>query len=571
MNSVLSIAEYDSASVNENGRGNYTFITINGVGITKTRKSSDSKCSTRRGNDANSPKANAIGSTIANVSEPKPALPRLKTYFNDIHQTTNRNLFDLFLPIGYPDTINPGYIQYQIYDSIQGLSSYLRGVVSTSAVLTAAGVGDAQATATSAAVQWAMKDGCGMIGGLFFSYHTSSYFDSHVKEFRLFADVINDVGLCLDMICPLLDRNHVMVVSTVATLCRVMCGMAAGATKNCITQHFARGNMADLSAKEGTQETLVSLVGMVLGICLARFLQNMEGDCKLLEDLSVGGPEPLWFYKHGSFYATWFIFLYLTAIHVWANYIGVKTLKLKTLNRERLHVALDTVISRMAMLVEIKDAEVDDHTMLHDIVYAGAQPHLQSQGEESNGSCILPPESCCESLWNSWSKLVVGDNLRLGARVSDAFQGLSMDAIKSVLDLYKNEEYVLMLKPKGLIYVCLCKRSHHCSSSTRNASNGKKNSNHKKDNDKNNREENLCLLKSFVHALIIQQYLKKDNGRSTKNGSDSVMDVVRRSKKCVDGLFPKNGNTLLDLLVERGWSADSLYLNYGKIRFEVCK
>jgi hypothetical protein len=27
----------------------------------------------------------------------------------------------------------------------------------------------------------------------------------------------------------------------------------------------------------------------------------------------------------------------------------------------------------------------------------------------------------------------------------------------------------------------------------------------------------------------------------------------------------------LDLLVERGWSADSLYLNYGKIRFEVCK
>ena len=44
-----------------------------------------------------------------------------------------------------------GYLSYQFYDSIQGLCSYLRGVVSTSAVLTAAGVGDVEATAMSAA------------------------------------------------------------------------------------------------------------------------------------------------------------------------------------------------------------------------------------------------------------------------------------------------------------------------------------------------------------------------------------------------------------------------------------
>lgn len=45
-----------------------------------------------------------------------------------------------------------GYLEYQIYDSLQGLCSYLRGVVSTSAVLAAAGVGDAEATAMSAAM-----------------------------------------------------------------------------------------------------------------------------------------------------------------------------------------------------------------------------------------------------------------------------------------------------------------------------------------------------------------------------------------------------------------------------------
>ena len=59
---------------------------------------------------------------------------------------------DLFLPIGYPSSVAEGYLEYQFYDSLQGLCSYLRGVVSTSAVLSAAGVGDAEATAMSAAM-----------------------------------------------------------------------------------------------------------------------------------------------------------------------------------------------------------------------------------------------------------------------------------------------------------------------------------------------------------------------------------------------------------------------------------
>lgn len=58
----------------------------------------------------------------------------------------------LFLPIDYPSSVAEGYLEYQFYDSMQGLCSYLRGVVSTSAVLSAAGVGNAEATAMSAAM-----------------------------------------------------------------------------------------------------------------------------------------------------------------------------------------------------------------------------------------------------------------------------------------------------------------------------------------------------------------------------------------------------------------------------------
>eukprot|EP00984_Skeletonema_dohrnii_P027743 scaffold17409_cov89-Skeletonema_dohrnii-CCMP3373.AAC.1 len=35
---------------------------------------------------------------------------------------------DLFLPVGYPDSVAEGYLEYQFYDSLQGLCTYLRGV-----------------------------------------------------------------------------------------------------------------------------------------------------------------------------------------------------------------------------------------------------------------------------------------------------------------------------------------------------------------------------------------------------------------------------------------------------------
>ena len=73
--------------------------------------------------------------------------------YNNFFLTQYSSFFLFSLFIGrYPNSVSDGYIQYQFYDSLQGLCSYLRGIVCTSAVLTAAGVGDAEATALSAAV-----------------------------------------------------------------------------------------------------------------------------------------------------------------------------------------------------------------------------------------------------------------------------------------------------------------------------------------------------------------------------------------------------------------------------------
>lgn len=254
---------------------------------------------------------------------------------------------DLFLPIDYPRSVDESYLPYQLYDGLQGLCSYWRGVVATQAVLEAAGVGDAEATAASAALQWALRDGTGMIGGLVFSYMASHKFDIYVKEFRLFADIVNDVALTLDMVAPYLRSSHGRLwILSLSTIGKTLCGMSAGATKGRITQHFAtKGNMADLTAKESTQETLVSLLGMIGGVAVAKFLQQFP------------------------VIITFALFGILTLVHVWANYKAVRLLRLRTLNPQRTEELLQPLLD----VLSNKDIDVNAQR-IQEALHAVATP-----------------------------------------------------------------------------------------------------------------------------------------------------------------------------------------------------
>ena len=324
-------------------------------------------------------------------------------------------------------------MSYQICDSIQGLCSYLRGVVSTSAVLTAAGVGDANATAMSAAMTWALRDGLGMVGGLTFSYVTSFLFDAHVKEFRLFADVINDVGLTLDMVAPLVgtdnNREYVLYITTCATVCKIMCGIAAGATKGSITQHFCkRGNMADLNAKEGTQETLVSLLGMILGVVLARYLQTVE-------DLQS---------KERAAALSWAIFLVLTVVHVWVNYIGVKVLRLKTLNKERTKDAFSDTVDATAQTVvrELTKSNTGK----------GKDGTDNSNWAKQAVLSIRQPDEVNESLLSSAIGIVYTGRNRVGASFRDTYRCLAKSdfSMSKVADQIQTQRYLIGVDGKTI-------------------------------------------------------------------------------------------------------------------------
>jgi hypothetical protein len=104
-----------------------------------------------------------------------------------------------FLPSGYPKSTPPGYLTFSIWSWIQDLSSQLRGVLATQRVLEGVGVGRQGATALSALLNFLVRDGCGMAANLLFTSFASSSFSSDGKRWRLFADIMVDIGLTLEV------------------------------------------------------------------------------------------------------------------------------------------------------------------------------------------------------------------------------------------------------------------------------------------------------------------------------------------------------------------------------------
>ena len=229
-----------------------------------------------------------------------------------------------FLPAGFPGTVSPDYLAFQSWDTAQGLCSYVRGALTTRALLEGVGVGaDAVAavSAASATAQFVLRDVVGSLGAVLFAAARGSSFDAHAKQWRLFADCANDVGMALELLAPTLGarygRGAFLATACAGSLARAVCGVAAGATRAALTRHFARAhNAADVAAKEASQETATSVFGSAAGVLVAR--------------VTAESPS-----------SQWFVFLALTAAHVLCNVRAVRCLRVDAVNRARARKMVD--------------------------------------------------------------------------------------------------------------------------------------------------------------------------------------------------------------------------------------
>ena len=67
--------------------------------------------------------------------------------------------------------------------------------------------------------------------------------------YRLAADIFNDAAMILDCLSPALPRAFRVVMLSVSSILRSLCGVAAGSSKASLSAHFAlKDNLGELNA-----------------------------------------------------------------------------------------------------------------------------------------------------------------------------------------------------------------------------------------------------------------------------------------------------------------------------------
>ncbi|EMD34725.1 hypothetical protein CERSUDRAFT_116920 [Gelatoporia subvermispora B] len=242
-----------------------------------------------------------------------------------------RQLFSgIFLPAGYPNTVSPDYLHYQIFNGLQAGCSSIASLLASRAVLEGHGVGEASASATNAMLVNIIQDVVSRLITIGSGYYLGTSLFPEAKKYRLLADVYNDAAVVLDVISPLFTHWSISLVYPfirreqgfylrVLALClsgsfRALCGMVAGGSKAALTMHFATagpvpGDIGDLNAKDGSKETVLALIGMLLGTFVIKHVD--------------------------SGFATYAVLSMLILTHLAINFVAVRGVVMRTFNRHR--------------------------------------------------------------------------------------------------------------------------------------------------------------------------------------------------------------------------------------------
>ncbi|KAK1138910.1 hypothetical protein N8T08_001699 [Aspergillus melleus] len=208
---------------------------------------------------------------------------------------------------------------YQIFDSLQAFSSSIAGLLSSRAVLQGVGVGNADASPTSALLLHILQDSSGRVATILFAHRVGTALEPECKMYRLAADVFNDVAMVLDCLSPMIPAGvgRVTVLSTAGVL-RALCGVAGGSSKASLSAHFSKwGNLAEVNAKDSSQETIISLIGMLVGSFVVS--------------------------RVTSYTATWISLVLLLTVHLSLNYAAVRSVQMTSLNRQRTNIVFSTL------------------------------------------------------------------------------------------------------------------------------------------------------------------------------------------------------------------------------------
>ncbi|EME26673.1 Protein root UVB sensitive 1, chloroplastic [Galdieria sulphuraria] len=234
------------------------------------------------------------------------------------HRSLNRqNLWEqitsslstFFLPEGFPESVGDSYLQYSIWRGIQNIISNISQVLSTQALLLAAGVGRTHSETLAAATAWAWKDGIGQVGRLFTAVLGNQY-DADPKRWRLVSDLLYDIGLSLEILSPAFSKYFLFMAALGNISKSIAFAIGISCRYSVLKTFVRRENLGEISAKNDAQNVVTGMLGTLIGVWMSKCLPAAP-------KVRLG------------------VFLFFTAIYSFFNYKSMQVAELTTINRQR--------------------------------------------------------------------------------------------------------------------------------------------------------------------------------------------------------------------------------------------
>ncbi|KAI4136786.1 MAG: hypothetical protein LQ341_005449, partial [Variospora aurantia] len=273
------------------------------------------------------------------------------------------------------------------------------------------GVGDASASPTNALLLSILQESTGRIATILFADRLGTALEPECKMFRLAADVFNDAAMVLDCLSPALPRGPRVLLLSSSSVLRALCGVAAGSSKASLSAHFAKwGNLGELNAKDSSQETVISLLGMLAGSVVVSYVSSPS--------------------------ATWSCLILLLSIHLAMNHAAVRAVRMRSLNRQRANLVFSTFLDQNKVLTP-KEVSLQERIFERDGVL-----RWRGSGAFAAAKIGLP-------LWHLLASLAPAHEMTGSIRDREA-------KVMRLVSLYRDEEFLVWYNaPQRLGHITL--------------------------------------------------------------------------------------------------------------------
>ncbi len=261
----------------------------------------------------------------------------------------SQSLIAIFLPSGYPRTVRNDYKYYQIYDTLQAFCSSISNLFANRSVLDIVGVGDEDANSTVALYYTIMQQICGRLTTILFAWEFGEWIEPECKKWRYMGDLYNNGAILLDVFVSLflrglIDKGYSTNIKIIGLLCsgilRALCGVVAAGSRAALTVHFTLneegGSISDVSAKDSSQETVITLCGMLVGTWMVSVVPA-DSPVLLISSIMIA----------------------LAAIHLYTNFQAVSSVVMTGLNRQRASIVFGRFIITRQILSPSQVAELE--------------------------------------------------------------------------------------------------------------------------------------------------------------------------------------------------------------------